>query len=256
MRSFLAQRPKPPLLQSFKHQVQISGQIGLACTGGCRMRSHHEQTALGEPGKTHAHQLPEPSLHPVANHRRANRTAYRQAYSRLANRRDVAVPADVDEGVHGEEARAGSLALPHDEPEVLRASHPRFSRQHSGAGGERPSGAQARAALAAAGRDDRPASAGTHAQPEAMNLRAPTVVRLKRTLAHWSSRVNCRKWLTQKLLTARTRVPSRLSLLTVWAMPTEVKPGRRARSARLPFYQVTRPAGPGRLHLPGERRGN
>lgn len=135
MRSCLTQRPKPPLLQSFKHQVQISGQIGLACAGGRRMRSHHEQTTLGNRVKALSHEFPEPPLHPVANHRRADRFAHYQAYSRLAGTREVAVRAIVavfsgNKGVHGEEAGSGPLALPHDEPEVLRASHPRFTRQH------------------------------------------------------------------------------------------------------------------------------
>jgi hypothetical protein len=61
-----------------------------------------------------------------------------------------------------------------------------------GAGGKRRSGAQASAALVTPRRENRAAGPGTHAQPEAMNLRAPTVVRLKRTLAHWSSRVTVR----------------------------------------------------------------
>jgi hypothetical protein len=51
------------------------------------------------------------------------------------------------------------------------------------------SGAEPLAALTTARRDDGPASTGTHAQPETVNLRPPTVVRLERTLAHWSSRV-------------------------------------------------------------------
>jgi len=50
------------------------------------------------------------------------------------------------------------------------------------------SGAQLRAALVAARGDDRPAGTGTHPKPEAMGLRPPAVIRLERTLAHWSSR--------------------------------------------------------------------
>lgn len=74
-----------------------------------------------------------------------------------------------------------------------------------------------------------------------MNLRAPTVVRLKRTLAHWSSRVTVRVAYTE--VADGTRVPSRLSLLTVRAMPTEVKPERPALSsaaALLPHYLAFR----------------
>jgi len=50
------------------------------------------------------------------------------------------------------------------------------------------SGAQLVAALAAARGQNRAARPGTHPQPEAMGLRPPAVVRLERTLAHWSSR--------------------------------------------------------------------
>src|SRR5947208_5178960 len=46
------------------------------------------------------------------------------------------------------------------------------------------SGGELLATLAAAGRDDRPAGAGTHAQPEAVRLGPTAVVRLERALAH------------------------------------------------------------------------
>lgn len=46
------------------------------------------------------------------------------------------------------------------------------------------SGRQARAALGTAGRENGTAGAGTHAQPEAVGLRAPAVVRLVGALAH------------------------------------------------------------------------
>jgi hypothetical protein len=51
-----------------------------------------------------------------------------------------------------------------------------------------PSDANAVAALAAAGGQDRASSAGPHPQPEAVGLGPAPVVRLKSTLAHWNSR--------------------------------------------------------------------
>ncbi len=48
--------------------------------------------------------------------------------------------------------------------------------------------AQLRAALATTCGEDGPARPGAHTQPETMDLRPPTIVRLERTLAHWSSR--------------------------------------------------------------------
>lgn len=79
-RSFPAQRPNLPPQESSKHQVQIGGKIRLACARGRRMRTHHEQATLRERGETPAHQFPEPSLHTVTNHRRADRTANNEAY--------------------------------------------------------------------------------------------------------------------------------------------------------------------------------
>jgi hypothetical protein len=83
MRSFQAQRPNLPPQQSSEHQVKIGGQLCLACASGCRLRTQHEQTTLREPGDPPAHEFPESSLYPVANHRRANRAANNKAYLRL-----------------------------------------------------------------------------------------------------------------------------------------------------------------------------
>jgi hypothetical protein len=65
-----------------------------------------------------------------------------------------------------------------------------------------PSEADARAPLPAPGRENRTASPGAHAQPEAMGLSPATVVRLKSTLTHeelqvrqvcrYNSRVKCK----------------------------------------------------------------
>ena len=82
MRSFLAQRPNLPPQQSSENQVEIGGQICLACASGGRMRPQHEQATPRKRGDPPAHQFPEPSLYPVANHRRANRTANNKAYLR------------------------------------------------------------------------------------------------------------------------------------------------------------------------------
>jgi hypothetical protein len=82
MRSFLAQRPNLPPQQSSENQVEIGGQIGLAYASGGRMCTQHQQATPREPGDPPAHQFPEPSLYPVANHRRANRAANNKAYLR------------------------------------------------------------------------------------------------------------------------------------------------------------------------------
>src|SRR5258708_18312847 len=46
------------------------------------MNPHHEHATTREAGKAYPHQLSEPSLHAVANHGRANRTANNKAYLR------------------------------------------------------------------------------------------------------------------------------------------------------------------------------
>jgi hypothetical protein len=82
MRSFLAQRPYLPPEQSSDNQVKIGDQICLACASSGRMSAQHEQATPGKRGDPPAHEFPEPSLYPVANHRRANCTADNKAYLR------------------------------------------------------------------------------------------------------------------------------------------------------------------------------
>src|SRR6516165_6703281 len=194
-------RAVPPQ-QSSDNQVKIGGQILLACASGCRIRAQHEQATPGKRGDTPAHQFPEPSLHPVANHRRANRTADYKAYLRRVTGAYRTVGADQQQ-MPRDHRTARPAARPQDAPEILRPSHPRLLRQHdtscaaqatsssastAQSGDKNWSGAELRAALATASGEDGPASPGAHPQPEAMDLRPPTVVRLERTLAHWSSR--------------------------------------------------------------------
>ena len=82
MRSFLAQRPNLPPEESSDNQVEIGGQIRLAFACGCRKGAQYEQATPGKAGDPPAHNLPEPTLHPVANHSRADRTADNKAYLR------------------------------------------------------------------------------------------------------------------------------------------------------------------------------
>jgi len=69
--------------------------------------------------------------------------------------------------------------------------------------------------LTARGKDS-PASPGAHTQPETMDLRPPTVVRLERTLTHWRLQMQFRDLLQIH----------GVSLLTVKVMPAQVKPGQ------------------------------
>ncbi len=118
-RSFLAQCPNLPPQQSSDHQVEIGGQIRLACASGCRMRAQYEQATPGERGKSPAHQFPEPPFHPVANHRRANRTADDKAYLR---RITGAYPSEPSRQAAASGPRSRSR-LPGD-PSAARAGNP------------------------------------------------------------------------------------------------------------------------------------
>src|SRR2546421_452254 len=70
-------------------------------------------------------------------------------------------------------------------PPPPAAPQARRGGQHANA--PATSGRELGAALGPAGREDRPPRAGAHAQPEAVGLRAPAVVRLEGALAHVSS---------------------------------------------------------------------
>jgi hypothetical protein len=185
MRSLLA-RPNLPPEQSSEHQVKIGGEIRLACACGRRMSTQYQERIPGKRGNSPAHQFPEPSLHPVANHRRSDRTADNKAYLRRAaglhlTGREQQCPRD-----HRATSPAPSAkrAL-----ELLRASHPGLLRQHRGCRSRylAVSDSELVAALAAAGGQDCAAGPAAHPLAEAVDLVPPTVVRLERALAHWSS---------------------------------------------------------------------
>jgi hypothetical protein len=127
MRSFLAQRPYLPPEQSSDNQVKIGDQICLACASSGRMSTHHEQATPGKRGDPPAHEFPEPSLYPVANHRRANCTANHKAYLRPGigwNRTGGQKQRAGDDGTARPAARAERA------PEFIRPSHPRLLGQH------------------------------------------------------------------------------------------------------------------------------
>jgi hypothetical protein len=133
-RSLLA-CPNLPPQQSSEHQVEIGGKIRLACNRGSRMGTQHQETTPGERGKPPSHQFPEPSLYPVANHRRANRTADYKAYLWLGI---VLYRADREEQAPGHGGAARPATRAHCALEFLRASHPRLLRQHDPSSERRP----------------------------------------------------------------------------------------------------------------------
>jgi hypothetical protein len=99
------------------------------------------------------------------------------------------------------------------------------------------------AALTAARGQDGTASPGAHPLAEAMDLRPPTVIRLERALAHWSSRCGSKLvQIREEHAGRRAARPGRihpqaaaaavtwLSLLTVRAIGSQVKPDGERRA--------------------------
>ncbi len=91
------------------------------------MCTQHEQATPGKRGDPPTHQFPEPSLHPVANHRRANRTADYKAYLRLGV---LGYRTGGQQQMPGQGRATSPSARAHRALELLRAPHPRLLRQH------------------------------------------------------------------------------------------------------------------------------
>jgi hypothetical protein len=106
------------------------------------MCTQHEQATPGKRGDPPAHQFPEPSLYPVANHRRANRTANYKAYLRLSV---LGYRTGGRQQVSGQGRATGPSARAHGALELRWAPHPRLLRQHDPSS-KRPIGLTARPA--------------------------------------------------------------------------------------------------------------
>ena len=91
------------------------------------MCTQHEQATPGKRGDPSTHQFPEPSLHPVANHRRANRTANYKAYLRHGTGGYL---TGSQQQMPGQSRAASPSARAHRALELLRTPHPRLLRQH------------------------------------------------------------------------------------------------------------------------------
>jgi hypothetical protein len=91
------------------------------------MCTHHEQATPRKAGKPPAHQFPEPSLYPVAHHRRANRTANYKAYLRPGV---LGYRTGGQQHMHRQGRAASPPTRPHHALELVRAPHPRLLRQH------------------------------------------------------------------------------------------------------------------------------
>jgi len=217
------QRPNLPPQQPVHHQIQIGGQIRLACGRSRRIGADHKQATCREHAKVPAHEHTKTTPHTVAHHRGANRATDYESYpgwlTALTPHKKVA----------GHERPPGAGAAAHREREVRAVPHPGFAGKHVRAtyrrGRSGVSGAEARAALVAPRREHGTARTGAHAQPEAVGLRPAAVVRLERALAHRSSR-----WVDR--LTGRRGTRWACACGAVGIRPTYINRLRRQRQTR------------------------
>ena len=72
--------PNLPLQQPTDHQVQIRGEIWLACVRGRSVCAHHKKATARKQLKVPAHKLTKAPLDPVPGHRGANRPADYESY--------------------------------------------------------------------------------------------------------------------------------------------------------------------------------
>ena len=166
--------------------------------GRRRQRPDHQRRAARQAGSRGTHQVPQPALHPVADHRAADgpgddETDPRgvggvERLQRVGPARGRS-PSARDREVHHQRRPAGAHPLrrarENSWPRVRRCvAGSTVRRQASGSAGAPGSGRQLGAALAAARREDRAAGTGAHAQAEAVGLGPTAVVRLEGALAH------------------------------------------------------------------------
>jgi hypothetical protein len=119
-------RPNLPPQQPAYDQVQIRGEIRLACVRGRGVRAHHKKATARQRLKVPARQLAKAPLDTVSGHRRADRPANHKSYpGRLA----VSDPVGPDEQVTHDERPAGTGARTHGQRELLAAAHPVRGRQ-------------------------------------------------------------------------------------------------------------------------------
>jgi hypothetical protein len=74
------QRPNLPPQQPVHHQVQIGGEIRLACGRGRRIGANHKKATFRQHAKIPAHERTKTTSHAVTHHSGANRTTDYESY--------------------------------------------------------------------------------------------------------------------------------------------------------------------------------
>jgi hypothetical protein len=127
--------PNLPPQQPADHQVQIRGEIGLACVRGRGIRAHHKKATARKRLKVPAHELAEPPLDAVSGHRGADRPADDKSYpGRFAGLDSVRPHEQMTH--HARPARTDSG--PHGQRELRATAHPELGRQDQALSRSRP----------------------------------------------------------------------------------------------------------------------
>jgi hypothetical protein len=123
------------------------------------------------------------AAHPVAHHCAADLTPDHEAGSRGSGHARLSIGVGNSE-MDDEPRTSRSPAHPHRRGELGALAQPGRGRKHGTSRFRATSGRKALTALPTAGGENGATGASAHAQPKAVGLCAPAVVRLERALAH------------------------------------------------------------------------
>jgi len=127
--------PNLPPQQPADDQIQIRGEIWLACVRGRSVCAHHKKATARKRLKVPAHKLTKASLDPIPGHRRANRPADHESYP---GRFPVMDPVGPHQQVTHRERPARTSPGAHGQRELRAAAHPGLGRQDQALSFSRP----------------------------------------------------------------------------------------------------------------------
>lgn len=173
-----------PSQQPLEGGVQVAGQLIVIRVTRAGQGPYDNQATGGQPVQPIAHEMTESALDLAAHDSDAHCLAHDETRTCRGNAfpRPVRVRCTAAK-MNDKERAPGPASSAYRGRKVLAPPQPILGRQHVMDLGC-CSGRQAGATLATAGREDRAAGTGPHAQTEAVGLRATAVVRLEGALAH------------------------------------------------------------------------
>jgi len=127
--------PNLPPQQPADHQIQIRGEIWLACVRGRGICAHHKKATARKRLKVPAHELTQASPDPVPGHRGANRPADDESYPGRLGGMD---PVGPDQQVTHQARPTRTDPGAHRQRELRGAPHPGLGRQDQALSFSRP----------------------------------------------------------------------------------------------------------------------